>query len=379
MKALMCVIGLLGATSTVYGGIIFQQSVSSLAQAADLIVVGSASGNFSPPSAVNFSVKVARVIKGQSTVVGTAIPVQWNTNGIPGLQIQPGDSIPLAGNGIWFLQQSGSAWSLLPVVQGAAPFEMTYFPSPTTPIADVYAYAPTAALQDKLASELSAAVGSLNGSYNYQLYGLLSGNLDQLNSPVTQVCYQSLSTSTSVQNQILGLSGLIRNGSITALTTAGSAAANLFSSYAIEYGLLLSSIRDEFRFSDTSSIAALGGAAVDSTYANLPFREAAAHALAAIHSAPTLPYLAALLNDPDPALRVDAIGGMGAFANGLPVQTTAGVASLAFLQVPASAPYKTAETMANFAMGSTAIETNEASYLSFWNGWWSSNRASLGF
>jgi hypothetical protein len=76
---------------------------------------------------------------------------------------------------------------------------------------------------------------------------------------------------------------------------------------------------------------------------------------------------------------VDAIGGMGAFANGLPVQTTAGVASLAFLQVPASAPYKTAETMANFAMGSTAIETNEASYLSFWNGWWSSNRASLGF
>jgi hypothetical protein len=52
---------------------------------------------------------------------------------------------------------------------------------------------------------------------------------------------------------------------------------------------------------------------------------------------------------------------------------------MAALQLPASAPYKTPETVAHFAMGSTAIEANEASYVSFWKGWWAQNRASLGF
>jgi hypothetical protein len=90
-------------------------------------------------------------------------------------------------------------------------------------------------------------------------------------------------------------------------------------------------------------------------------------------------FLATLLSDPNATLRVEAVGGMSAFANGLPIQTPAGVASMAALQLPASAPYKTPETVAHFAMGSTAIEANEASYVSFWKGWWAQNRASLGF
>jgi hypothetical protein len=138
-------------------------------------------------------------------------------------------------------------------------------------------------------------------------------------------------------------------------------------------------IRDGLRSPGATSIAALGKAAVDATNPNLAFREAAAHALAAIHTAPTLPYLGTLLDDPNSTLRVEAIGGIGAFANGLPIQTAAGVASLTSLQIPNSAPYKTQETIANFAMGSTAIERNEASYISFWKGWWSQNRANLGY
>jgi hypothetical protein len=52
---------------------------------------------------------------------------------------------------------------------------------------------------------------------------------------------------------------------------------------------------------------------------------------------------------------------------------------LAHLQIPASAPYKTPETTANFAMGSQAIERNESSYVLFWSGWWARNKASLGY
>jgi hypothetical protein len=89
--------------------------------------------------------------------------------------------------------------------------------------------------------------------------------------------------------------------------------------------------------------------------------------------------LGALLDDPDSTLQIEAIGGLGSFANGLAMQTTAGNASLAHLQLPATAPYRTAETIANFAMGSSAIQKNQATYLAFWKQWWAQQRGSLGF
>jgi hypothetical protein len=92
-----------------------------------------------------------------------------------------------------------------------------------------------------------------------------------------------------------------------------------------------------------------------------------------------MPYLAALLDDPDPDLRVEAVGGIGAFANGLPVQTAASLASMSYLQPSSNAPYRTADTVAHFAMGTRAIEKDEASYVAFWKSWWDQNRARLGF
>jgi hypothetical protein len=207
---------------------------------------------------------------------------------------------------------------------------------------------------------------------------LQHGLLDQLQSPVVTVHYQRMSISPSTQQRILGLSGLIRSGSAAALASAAQAAPTL-ASYPTENGILLLSIRDHFRATDANSIAVAGQAAADTTNPSLPFRQAAAHALAAIHTAAALPYLDALLEDPDFNLRVEAIGGIGAFANGLPVQTSAGVPSLAYLQFPATAPYKTADTVANFALGTQAIAKKEASYLSFWRDWWLQNRAKLGY
>jgi hypothetical protein len=242
MKRSIWFMGLIAVfTNTIYATIVAQQSLSGLEQTADLIVVGSASGSFQPGSPANFSLNVARVVKGEPTVAGTTLAFRWNTTGISGLMVQPGDTIHMGGTGILFLQRSTSGWSLLPVMQGATPFEMTYFPAPASPIPSIYAYSTTASLNDKLASELSAAIESLNGNYNPELYGLFSGELDQLNSPVIQVLYQRLSTAASVQQQILGLSGLIRSGSGGALASAGGATASVFNSYALEYGILLSS------------------------------------------------------------------------------------------------------------------------------------------
>jgi hypothetical protein len=232
-------------------------------------------------------------------------------------------------------------------------------------------------LRDKLASELGSAVES-NDGYNFSLYGLQSGLLDDLQSPIIELLYERMATSAVLDNQLLGLSGLIRSGNASALTIAiQKAPAAAPGDPAI--GILLRSIKDDFRATDANSVAALGAAATNSSNPNTAFREAAAHALAAIHTSATLPFLATLLDDSDFNLRVEAVGGMGAFANGLPTQTKASVSSLSYLQLPAGARYKTDATVANLAFGVQAITRNEASYLSFWKSWWSENRASLGY
>ena len=104
-----------------------------------------------------------------------------------------------------------------------------------------------------------------------------------------------------------------------------------------------------------------------------------AHALASIHTRATLPYLAALLDDPVLDLRAEAVGGMASFANGLPVQITADLTSMRYLQFPEKAPYLTPETRANFGMGKFTIEQDEARYLSCWRTWWAEHRGELGY
>ena len=374
--SLLAIVGLLLAMSPGYGSLGGARSLLDLEQNADLIVVATASGTFQAGSAGEISLQVARVVKGDPALAGSVVVVSV-ASGTPNT-LPAGATIAPPGSGLWFLQHSVSVWLLLPVVQGSAQLNMAFFPESAGPILSVYAYSPAAALSDKIASEICSAVEGANGSLPLQFYGLQNGLLDQLNSPVIVLHYQQrMSTSSSAQQQILGLSGLIREGNGTALAAAAQAA-SAFEAYPAENGILLRSIRDYFRAADAGSIATLGQIAVSSANPTA-FREADAHALAAIHSVASLSYLATLLEDPDTTLQAEGIGGLGAFANGLPAQTSAGGPSLAYLQLPANAPYRTADTLANFALGSSATQQNQASYLSFWKQWWTEERTALGF
>jgi hypothetical protein len=373
---LFSIIGLLATASLGYGSLIAPRSVLNLEQNADLIVVGAVSGISQAGPTTTFSLLVSRVLKGDSNLSGNFISVGWMAADPSTPQV--GVAAAAGGTGIWFLQGASGAWALLPVVQGSVPLAMTYFPAPSGPILSAYNYDASATLSDKVAAELGSAIESGGGAYTFQLYALQYGLLDKLNSPYTSVLYQRISTSTSIAQQIIGLSGLIRGGSAGALSSAIQAVP-AYVGYPKENGILLLSVRDYFRAVDANSIAVLGQTAVDSANPNSALREAVAHALAAIHTTATLPYLATLLGDEDVNLQAEAVGGIGSFANGLPIQTSAGVPSLAYLQFPASAPYMNVGTKANFALGPQAIGRNGASYLSFWGQWWLQNRASLGF
>jgi hypothetical protein len=369
---------LLLATGLAFGGLIAPRSLLEL-ERADLVVVGSAGGDIQAgATSGSFALRVSRVVSGDSALAGQTIPVSWaSADGLlTGGFVRAGSHVPMRGTGLWFLQRSSNGWLLLPVMAGGISQRDIFFPASLEPVPIAYSYAAAASPSDKIASELAAAIEA-DKTHNFQL-SMLNSMLDELKSPVLEVFYRRMSASASTEHRILGLSGLIRGGSATALSSAALAASE-FQEHPLEFGTLLNSIQNEFRAADANSIAVLGRIASDAANPSLKFREAAAHALASIHTRETLPYLATLLDDPDATLRIEAIGGLGSFANGTPMQTTANTPSLASLQLTGDGTYRTAETIANFARGADAIERNEAAYLTFWTGWWASNRASLGY
>jgi hypothetical protein len=355
--------------SRLYGGLISPQSPLALESKADLIVVAVGSSVSQQGDTMPVSLQVLRVIKGDAALAGTSISALW-TNG----PTTVGGGSQLGG--IWFLFKSGQTWGVIPVVQGAIDLSMTYYPSPSSPILSAYAYDPNTSVQDKFAAELGSGIEATGSSALQYNFLFESGLLDSLQSAVISLLYERLAGSIDTRKRLLGLGGLIRQGDIAALESAAQTASTDQSNTA--EGALLTSIRVWFRNTDPKAVAVLGDAATNTSNGNMAFRQAAAHALAAIHNSSALPFMALLLDDPDLSLRVEAVGGMGSFANGLAVQTQAGIPSLAHLQFPAVSAYKTPETVAHFALGRT-ISDNESSYVPFWKSWWSQNRAALGY
>jgi hypothetical protein len=352
-------------------------SLTGLTTGADLIISATVNGAAESGNAAVITLTVSRVIKGELSLDGSTITVNWQVAPASfGPSLNPVSlSLPQNATGIWFLRKSSGVWSVMPVWTGSGRITGTFIPQPAGPLPAAYSYASDAVVTDRVAAEVSFAIENAAGID--PLITMLQGPvLNALNSKYVQTLYQRLSASTLTEQYITGLGGEIQAGDGGALAAAIGSAAS-FANYPSQTGFLLSSISEYFRATDAASVATLGQAAV-SAGLDQQFREAVAHALARIHTPAALPYLATLLNDSDATLRVEAISGLGAFANGLPVQTPANSASLAYLQLPASAPYKTPDTVANFSMGAQAISQNEAKYLTFWKQWWVTNSSTLG-
>jgi len=134
---------------------------------------------------------------------------------------------------------------------------------------------------------------------------------------------------------------------------------------------VLSALRNAFRDSTPSSVKQLALlAGMNSTPAEL--RQAAVWALGSVHSLESLPFLASLLLSSDPSEQVKGVFGLASFANGCPAQTPNNVVSMEYLQFKNPSSYRTAETIANFALGGNPSAGDAAlgRLVSFWLGWW---------
>jgi hypothetical protein len=85
---------------------------------------------------LNFSLQISRVIKGNPNLAGSSVPASWQAGG----QLPAGGGSGVGGNGIWFLQQTASAWRVMPVTQGTVAFASIYLPAPPGPILGAYSY-----------------------------------------------------------------------------------------------------------------------------------------------------------------------------------------------------------------------------------------------
>lgn len=137
---------------------------------------------------------------------------------------------------------------------------------------------------------------------------------------------------------------------------------------------VVNSLRDSYRDTSPASVRQIADISADSRFAEL--RPAALRALAFIHTKEALPSLAALLESADRNEQMLGVIGLSAFANGCPVQTSDNVVSLEYLQFRDPSPYRTPETIANFAFRRGPAE-QEAELISFWRNWWNANEREL--
>lgn len=120
MKAIIVwLVGLLLA-GNLPAGLVAWNSLIDVQQRADLIAVGSIVDGRGTAADADFTVRIARVLKGDAGLAGKDLLVRWalDTSNSAGPR-DSGAASPLASvSGLWFLQHNSGPWVVVPVMQG---------------------------------------------------------------------------------------------------------------------------------------------------------------------------------------------------------------------------------------------------------------------
>ncbi len=341
-------------------------SVEELATKADAIIIGTVTTRTESQGSVSFDIVPERILKGPAAFNGRVLH-SWS-----GKLRGRAQTIDITLRGIWFLVRSSAPeWELLtarPQWHGMIP--SLYFPVGI--LSADYRYQAGSPLLDVLTFEVAAGLESAGESSGSQAGILIA--LGDSKALSTQTVLNHLVNSPTPGSQLVGLAGVLsrgQRGSIAELSRRWPVIGN-----DANRQLVINAVRDSFR--DTSpdnvqQLATLAGATSTPT----DLKDAAVHALASIHTKEALPLLAGLLSSTDPEERMKGVSGLAAFANGCPQQTPGNVASMEYLQFRNLSPFRTVETMANFAFR-RGPEEQETRLVSYWLNWWNLNKASVG-
>ena len=185
----------------------------------------------------------------------------------------------------------------------------------------------------------------------------------------TPVILSTFVASPNTSYEAVGVAGMLlmnQAGSLSVLSNVWPQLANEPNRV-----LVIPALRDEWRDTTPAGVAQLSSL-VGSPAVTADLRAAAIRSLMATHTAASLPLFSQLLFGSNPTEQTEAAIAISAFVNGCNIQTPATVASLGSLYCDNSAPYKSADTMANriFGFGSQA---EQASAIAYWQSWWTSH------
>jgi hypothetical protein len=281
----------------------------------------------------------------------------------------------LSGSGIWFLSPSTSvlnSFSVVSPVHGAVPFDFLFLPTPQSQAYNSVLASESESTTDKVAEELVAAI--LVTPTNKIEFTQLTKALSELPySPIVESRLQALVATQAIELQIIGLTGLLRNGRTSYLINTLTLPAAQLKVHPLSADLV-SAVAGT---TDTSakSVADLGTLATSpSTPAGI--RMAAASSLERIHTAGTLPFLALLLANLEESIQLSAVRGFGMFVQNLPVKTSDSVTTMSWLRPKGPAPYRTAETD-KYTILTNAFSGNIVDYVAFWKTWFLANQHTI--
>jgi len=261
--------------------------------------------------------------------------------------------------GLWFLQQSGIEWVVLPLMSGDISSDDLYLPVHFGTLPSAFAYDTSAAPKTKLIQEIGAAAqdpttaAAMSRLEAMRVFSDLSADALPM--------FAHLTVSPQMGTMAMGLAGQIRLGTPSALQAMVSSNMGMFPQDAQNQ---LANAVCEYRNTDAGGVGALG-VLLGSQYADR-VRACATHALREIHSRQTLPLLEKLLDDSSPMIRYDAVIGIGQFAIGFPVarmeDKKAAIADLT------PGPNFTSDMYPHYPAQGLFL-SNEQEYISYWKTW----------
>lgn len=330
-----------------------------VSQAQSIVVATVAQANISSGVA-QMTLNVQRALKG-SMLPGAVVSVAWSGPPMGPSALQR----ILSEQGLFFLTADANGqWRILPVVSGNVDVQMTYYRLPSTPRPAPYVAAKETPVVDKVLLELAWAkeTGTAYQGTPIDLVGEFRHSRSQALRPI----FTRFAQSASPNLRAIGLQAMIADGDVRGLVQVEAEQRNISTAPGAR------SIFDEIKFyfgnSEPAAIAVLGRLAT-STGSVSAAKDSAAAALARLHTKESIPFLAELLDSPDPAIRAYAVGGLAMFANNVPIgshQPAAGDWS-----------YRTEETIAHSAMDPGRVAAREAYYIGFWKDWWAKHRTQL--
>jgi hypothetical protein len=351
---MMCRIVLAALLVPAFG---FSASIESLVGQADAVIIGVGSQPTKTGHIVTLRLLAERVLKG-SVEPGTVLYLDWDSGTDDVLW-----KTPPTLHGIWFLRSIPGGWEIISAKpnQNKAVSNLLY-PTSAAALPSALTYSENDAIADKLILE----IGGVPENGPSAILQATSGT----NSPSVMRLFRYLAQSKSVDEKATGLAGLLERGDAAAVQQLENESKSLSASRA--FGYVTSALGIAFRTTAPKSINALGRIATGQGQIR-ELRLAASQALSAIHTRETLPYLALLLDDPNPMLVSCGVVGLSFFANGVGIQTVVGMPGLDHLNKRQPSGYRTSETERYLGIDLA----RQPEYVDFWRRWWNMNRTSL--